>query len=256
MLATTAVGSCQLLTGAAIDSTLFGRIMARDSSLPAFHKATSSQPSLLPLYTTQRVQARSSPRFDVGALRTAVCNLCISAEVLVHQTNTGGNSIPSCRKQSPDGSAARQIVPSPPPTNACRSGPSLLTPLFPRHGACAGKTSLGYVHTSSSQLLTTECTVAGSVGPLGCIVWHCPCFGHTDAAALQEFIWGVPGSKADAHLQANPAPQLLLPTRENGCGLGEGGARRGNSLPPWAFVVSALLEPRLPVHRTQLSSTK
>ena len=47
-----------------------------------------------------------------------------------------------------------------------------------------------------------------------------------------------------------------LESRLNGCGLGEGGARRGNSLPPWAFVVSALLEPRLPVHRTQLSSTK
>jgi hypothetical protein len=85
MVATTAVGLCQLLTGAAIDSMLFGRIMARDSSLPAFYKATSSQPSLLPLYTTQRVQARPSPRLDVGARRTAVCNLRITAEVLVHQ---------------------------------------------------------------------------------------------------------------------------------------------------------------------------
>jgi hypothetical protein len=76
-------------------------------------------------------------------------------------------------------------------------------------------------------------------------------------AALQEFFfWGVLDVKANAHLQADHAPQLLLPIQENGCGLGEGGARRGNSLPPWVFVVSALLEPRLPVRRTQLSPAK
>jgi hypothetical protein len=68
---------CQLSSRAAIDSVLFGRIVARDSSLPAFYKATSSQPSLLPHY-----------------------NLRVGAEVLVHQTNTGGNSISSWRKRS------------------------------------------------------------------------------------------------------------------------------------------------------------
>jgi hypothetical protein len=62
MVATTAAGMCQLSSRAAIDSVLFGRIVARDSSLPVFYKATSSQPSLLPHYTTQRVQARSSRR--------------------------------------------------------------------------------------------------------------------------------------------------------------------------------------------------
>jgi hypothetical protein len=107
-----------------------------------------------------------------------------------------------------------------------------------------------YARTLPSALLA-----ANSMGAPGCIVFHCPRLHCPRLASLVQHSTGF-FVKANAHLQADHAPQLLLPARENACRLGEGGARRGNSLPQWVFVVSALLEPRLSVHRQQLSPAK